>query len=91
MGWVAAVAFSALAGCEGAAPPCKAPPGTACAVLTPSAPTTVECPGPADVNGSLGCDANTEDGCICGPRLDSGNAAGSCHAGVCVLVDGGVQ
>jgi hypothetical protein len=86
---VALVVFAA--GCERAAPACQAPPGTACAVLSPSAPITTECPGPADDAGNLGCDANTEDGCICGARLDSGSASGACHAGACVAVDGGSQ
>ena len=96
MSKLAAVALLMLAliGCENAraVDPCKnPPPNTACAVITPSVPITTECPGPADDQGNLGCDSNTEDGCICGARLDSGNPAGSCHAGVCVLVDGGVQ
>ena len=43
-------------------------------MLTPSAPITTECPGPADDAGNPACDGNTEDGCICGPRLDGGGA-----------------
>ena len=86
------VAAVGLGGCERAAPACQnPPPNTACGVLTPSAPITTECPGPADDAGNPGCDENTEDGCICGARLDGGSAWGACRAGVCVAVDGGAQ
>lgn len=93
VGWGVAVALCALVGCESAAPACQAPPGTACAVITPLQPLPPrgECPGPADDMGGIGCDPLADD-CICGhPLPNGGGASGACHAGVCVDVDGGSQ